>query len=255
MKIEAISTLKDNYVWAVIDKVNHTALIVDPGAAKPVIDFLKQHRLSVIAILVTHHHWDHTNGIIELLDQYPAPVYGPANETIPELTHPVKENSQLHIKGYPHEVTVIEIPGHTSGHVAYLTDGNLFCGDTLFSAGCGRLFEGTAEQMAASLGKITSLPDETKIYCAHEYTLKNLGFAELVEPGNEAIRQRLQKVKELRDKDLPSLPSTLRDEKETNPFLRCEVEEVKGSVEKHAGEKLEDAVAVFRALRKWKDTV
>lgn len=255
MKIEGIRALKDNYIWAVVDETQHTALIVDPGDAKPVIDFLKTHHLSLLAILITHHHWDHTNGIAELLEEFPAPVYGPANEAISGLTHPLKENTPLHVKGFPHEIRVLEIPGHTSGHIAYLVDGNLFCGDTLFAAGCGRLFEGTAEQMTVSLGKITALPGETKIYCAHEYTLNNLRFAELVEPGNTAIAERMQKVKELREKNLPSLPSTLWEEKNTNPFLRCDSGEIKESVEKHASEMLDGSLAVFKALRKWKDAV
>lgn len=252
MRIEAIATLKDNYVWVMID--NHSAIIVDPGEAAPVIAFLKQHQLSLLAILITHHHWDHTNGITEMLREFPAPVYGPANENIAEMTNPLQENITFHIQGFPEDITVLNIPGHTSGHIAYHVKNALFCGDTLFAAGCGRLFEGTAAQMAASLQKMTSLHDDTQIYCAHEYTLNNLRFAQTVEPDNQQIAKRIQRVTEMRNNNLPSLPSTLSEEKATNPFLRCDSAALKASVEKHAGVSLDNEVAVFTALRKWKDT-
>ncbi len=254
MKVTAIRILKDNYVWALIDEEKKTALIIDPGEAQPVIDFLQQHHLHLLAILVTHHHWDHTNGIEAIKRQFPVPVYGPANENITGLTHPLSETESITIEGFPASIAILDIPGHTSGHIAYYLQGKLFCGDTLFAAGCGRLFEGTATEMKDSLQKIMSLPDETEIYCAHEYTVNNLRFAQLVEKDNAAITERIKQVNELRHQNKPSLPSTLKEEKETNPFLRCELATVKSSVEKHAGEKFDNSVEVFKALRKWKDS-
>jgi hydroxyacylglutathione hydrolase len=254
MKVEAIQTLKDNYVWVVIDTATQSAIIIDPGEASPVIDFLKHHHLSLLAILITHHHWDHTNGIAGILREFPVPVYGPANENIPELNHAISEPTLFRIPSFPVDIKVLEIPGHTSQHLAYYLENKLFCGDTLFAAGCGRLFEGTAAQMSASLQKIMSLPDDTEIYCAHEYTLNNLRFAQMVEPDNVNIATRLASVTVLRNKQLPSLPSTLADEKATNPFLRCDLVSVKTGVEKHVGHALVNSLDVFTELRKWKDT-
>lgn len=253
MKVDAIAVLTDNYVWALIDEATHHALIIDPGEATPVITFLKQHDLSLQAILITHHHWDHTNGIAEIIAQFPVSVYGPVSENIPHMTHAIMEQASLSLQHFPGTVRVLEIPGHTSGHLAYYVQDKLFCGDTLFAAGCGRLFEGTPTEMYLSLQKILSLPDDTEIYCAHEYTLSNLRFAETVEPGNKKIAERIQRVTALRNKQLPSLPSTLGEEKATNPFLRCDSKEVKENVEKRVGITLQDNVAVFSALRKWKD--
>lgn len=252
MRIEAIPILKDNYVWVMIE--GHSAVIVDPGEAIPVIAFLKQHQLSLLAILITHHHWDHTNGILDILREFPVPVYGPAHENISGMTHALHDQTTFHIQGFPHTFTTQSIPGHTSGHIAYYVENALFCGDTLFAAGCGRLFEGTAAQMMTSLQKITSLHNDTKIYCAHEYTLKNLSFAKIVEPHNQQIMQRIKRVTELRNSNQPSLPSTLSEEKLTNPFLRCDSAEIKASVEKHAGSSLDNTIDVFTALRKWKDS-
>ena len=253
MRIEAIRILKDNYVWTLIDDAKKSAIIIDPGEAQPVIDFLNKNHLKLLAILITHHHWDHTNGITGILHVFPVPVYGPANENIAGLTHPLSENDTLHIKGFPADIKILEIPGHTSGHIAFYLQGKLFCGDTLFAAGCGKLFEGTADEMTASLQKILSLPDETEIYCAHEYTLNNLRFAQLADPDNQAIPERAKRVSALRNKNQPSLPSTLKEEKETNPFLRCDKPAIKASVEKHVGEQLDTPVKVFAELRKWKD--
>ena len=252
MRIAPIPILKDNYVWVLIDDTKHTAIIIDPGDAKPVIAFLKQHQLSLLAILITHHHWDHTNGIIDILREFSVAVYGP-NENISGLTHPLQGQTTFYIQGFPHEITVLDIPGHTSMHIAYYIDGALFCGDTLFAAGCGRLFEGTPAEMNTSLQKIASLPDDTKIYCAHEYTFNNLRFAQTVEPHNQHIQERIHRVTELRNNHQPSLPSTLGEEKLTNPFLRCDSAELKANVEKQAGMSLNNSVAVFTALRKWKD--
>ncbi|VVC74911.1 Hydroxyacylglutathione hydrolase [Aquicella siphonis] len=251
--IEPVRTLKDNYVWTLINHKQLTAVIVDPGEARPVIDFLNNRQLSLLAILVTHHHWDHTGGIAEILNHFDAPVYGPAEEKIPQITHRVSEGTQINITGFPVKLQTLEIPGHTSGHVAYYGGQMLFCGDTLFAAGCGRIFEGTPAQMYSSLQKLAALPDDTLVYCAHEYTLNNLRFAKTVEPGNLAIEKRMEKVEKLVNKNLPSLPALLNEEKETNPFLRCHLPEIKSAVERRQYQHLNDPVAVFAALRKWKD--
>ena len=249
--ITPIPTLKDNYVWAIINKPK--VLIVDPGEAAPVAEFLQRHRLDLAGIIITHHHWDHTNGIINLINQYPAPVWGPSKENIPGITHPLHDNDKINLDSFPIELTIIAIPGHTLGHIAYYARGMLFCGDTLFAAGCGRLFEGTALQLYTSLQKIAALPEDTNIYCAHEYTLNNLHFAQTVEPNNKQITELIAQISALRKQGLPSLPSTLRKEKATNPFLRCDSPDVKENVEQYANKKLNDPLEIFTYLRKWKD--
>lgn len=252
--IHAIPALSDNYIWAIIDKKTETALIVDPGEAAPVQAFLKQQSLTLLGILITHHHWDHTDGISALRKAYPVPVFGPAIENIVEKTDPLNERDTLTMDHFPLSFTTLSIPGHTLGHIAYYSPGILFCGDTLFASGCGRVFEGTYEQMYLSLQKIAALPHETEIYCAHEYTLANLRFAKHVEPNNRDIDKRIEQVSALRDQGLPSLPSLLRDEKATNPFLRCHTKDVIASAEHYAGQSLADPIAVFTVLRKWKDS-
>lgn len=251
--IEGVPALKDNYIWVIIDNYKNHAVIVDPGEAAPILDFLNKRNLTLIAMLITHHHWDHVNGLEEIINRFNVPVYGPANEKIPFCTHFLSEDQKVKIQDFPLEFDVIEIPGHTSGHIAYYSPGILFCGDTLFAAGCGRVFEGTHKQMFLSLQKMAALPDETKVYCAHEYTLNNLRFAQTVEPENKDILKRIQSVAEMRNKNQPSLPSTLTQEKATNPFLRCDVPMVKASAEKHGECCLEGPVNVFAALRNWKD--
>lgn len=248
-----IPILKDNYVWTIIDVSKNTAVIVDPGDAAPVARFLDQQRLQLKGILITHHHWDHTNGTVELKEQYDVPVFAPAREQVQGATTLVKEGDIVHIDDFPLAFQVIDIPGHTLGHVAYYANEMLFCGDTLFAAGCGRIFEGTPEQMYASLQKIAALPDETKIYCAHEYTLNNLRFAAAVEPNNQDIALRLQEVQRLSHADIPSLPSLLKIERKTNPFLRCHIPELIANTEKHAGSPLTDPVRIFYNLREWKN--
>lgn len=250
MQIHPVPALKDNYIWTLTNKQNK-AIIVDPGEASPLLHFLDKKNLTLFAIFITHHHWDHTHGIAEVLQQFDVPVYGPANERVLHLTHALHEHDTVSVEGFP-EFKIIDIPGHTAGHIAYYSPQILFCGDTLFAAGCGKLFEGTPEQMFASLQKIAALPDETKIYCAHEYTLNNLRFAGMVEPNNTNITTRTQHTAELLNKYNCSLPSILKEEKETNPFLRCSVKEVAVSVEKHWGKKFDNPVDVFAALRKWK---
>jgi len=249
-----IPAFKDNYIWAMV-KVNGTGIaVIDPGDAKPVLTYLHNNQLSLNAILITHHHWDHSGGIAALSDQFKnIPVYGPASENIPGLTHPVKEGDIIALPAFALSLNVYDIPGHTLGHVAYYGSEMLFCGDTLFSCGCGRLFEGTPTQMVASLDKIKKLPLNTQIYCGHEYTLANLAFAQTVEPQNAYIAAKIAAVKSLRAQNYPTLPVTLASELQTNPFLRCTEPTVIKAVEQHTNLTLHSPIDVFTHLRAWKD--
>jgi len=250
-EIVPVNAFKDNYVWT-LRRGKHAA-VVDPGEAKPVLDYLAREKLELAAILATHHHADHVGGVAELLGKYRVPVYGPRNEPIPTLTHPVSEGDTVKVPELGVSFSVLDIPGHTRAHIAYYGAGALFCGDTLFACGCGRLFEGTAEQMFASLQKLLALPEDTKVYCGHEYTLANIGFAKKVEPRNSALQAREQRDRRLRDAGKPTLPSTLAEEKATNPFLRCGEPAVVDSVNKYLGARVADPVRVFAAIRDWKN--
>jgi hydroxyacylglutathione hydrolase len=251
IQIYPLPSLQDNYIWALCDLEHKKVSVVDPGEAEPVLTFLKQEQFTLQSILITHHHWDHTQGIPALKTQGEVPVYGPRE--LPHVTQALAEGSRLSQENSPLALEVFAIPGHTLDHLAYYAPGVLFCGDTLFAAGCGRLFEGSALELYSSLQRIAALPADTKIYCAHEYTLNNLRFAAVVEPGNPAILKRLAKVKTLRENQLVSLPTTLREEKETNPFLRCDQPLVKAATEKFSGQILTTPLEVFSSLRKWKD--
>lgn len=254
LNVTPVAALRDNYVWLLQDAKSPAVAIVDPGEAGRVLEFLAARRLEPVAILVTHHHWDHTNGIEDLLQRYPGtPVYGPAKERIPARTHPLGEGSQVQFPEINLELEVFEVPGHTAGAVAYYGHGMLFSGDTLFTAGCGRLFEGTAEQMHASLSKLASLPDSTLLYCGHEYTLANLEFAAKVEPGNADINNRIEETQALRKRGLPTVPAMLVHERRTNPFLRCGQASVKEAAERWSDAALHNEIEVFAALRRWKD--
>jgi hydroxyacylglutathione hydrolase len=253
IRIYPVAILKDNYVWIIVNLNSQHAIIVDPGDATPVVAFLNQHRLIPQAILITHHHWDHTNGVSDLLTHYKMPVFG-ANKTHSKfITNPIHDMDIVYINDSFPSYTVLSIPGHTLDHVAYYAEHTLFCGDTLFAAGCGKAFEGTAEQLYASLQRLASLPDDTKIYCAHEYTVNNLRFAKEIEPVNSFIKNRIDIENKKREKNIPTIPSTLAEEKRTNPFLRCHIKEVIYNAEKHAGHALENPAQVFSVLREWKN--
>ena len=252
MKIQAIPALKDNYIWA-LSNAKHEALIVDPGEAGVVLAFLETAGLHLSAILITHRHWDHSNGIQGLLDAFPgAFVYGPVTDELPLLTHSVQEAEPIRIADFP-ELEVLAIPGHTKEHVAYLVAGALFCGDTLFSAGCGRVFDGSYEQLYASLQKLAKLAPDTQIYCGHEYTRANLKFAKQLEPTNLMIQMRIKQVEALAQQGLPTLPSSIKLEQETNPFLRVEVAEVQSSLRQYLSVEPKNAFESFKALRLWKN--
>lgn len=256
--IVALRAFTDNYIWVIRD--HYHAIVVDPGDAVPVLDYLRKENLKLITILNTHHHNDHVGGNAALLQEFAVPVYGPAGESIPTVSRPLKECNDkeseegcAYISEFSLSLRVLDIPGHTAGHIAYYGANTLFCGDTLFACGCGKLFEGTAEQMAESLQKLADLPNETLVYCGHEYTLNNIRFARVVEPGNQALIERETVVENLRKQGLPTLPSNIGLEKATNPFLRCQQPEVIKNASNHAGKPLSDPVSVFAAIRDWKN--
>jgi hydroxyacylglutathione hydrolase len=251
LEIVPLRAFKDNYIWTLRDQ--RSAAVVDPGEAGPVKEYLAREGLSLAAILATHHHPDHVGGIAELVRAKRVPVFGPKGEPIPELTHPLGEGDTVTIAELGASFSVLDIPGHTRAHVAYYGLGSLFCGDTLFACGCGRVFEGTAEQMVASLAKLAALPDATQVYCGHEYTLANIKFARAVEPGNAELAAREARAQKLRDAGLPTLPSTLGEERATNPFLRCVEPAVVESANKYLGARIADPVRVFAAIREWKN--
>lgn len=253
-KITAIEALRDNYIWLIHDQ-RQRAAIVDPGEAEPVVSALERDAFSPSAILITHNHHDHVGGVTELVERYHIPVYGPAAEPVPGITHALRGGERIRPGAVDAEFTVLDIPGHTAGHLAYHGHGLLFCGDTLFTAGCGRVFTSTVQRLFHSLQKIARLPDETRLFCAHEYTEENLRFAYLVEPDNDAIQQRRERTRLLRSRGLPCVPSTLAEEKATNPFLRCGVAAVARAAERFAGQHLNDPEQVFLALRRWRDSL
>jgi hydroxyacylglutathione hydrolase len=251
LDIYPIPAFTDNYIW-LLHNGRH-AVAVDPGEAAPVLAYLEQYNLDLSAILCTHHHGDHVGGIAELCKVYNVPVYGPREEHISGVTVPLAEGDRISLPEPDLKFDVIDIRGHTRGHIGYLLPGSVFCGDTLFGCGCGRLFEGTMEQLYHSLQRLAGLPGNTRVYCAHEYTEANIRFALACEPGNERLKQRAADTHALRATGIPSLPSTIALEKATNPFLRCNQPEVILAAQQfgHATESSE--FAVFSALRNWKN--
>ncbi len=253
LNIHTIPALIDNYIWLIEDTESKQCLIIDPGDAKPVLTAIKQADLCPLAILITHHHPDHTAGIDMILSHYPIPVYGKDTDRIPSITHPITDQVELSFQPYFPSISILDIPGHTQIHSAFLINDMLFSGDTIFGAGCGRLLGGTAEQLFSSLKLIQTLPDNTKIYCSHEYTEVNLQFAHSVEPTNNDIIGRIQTTKQIRQKKVASVPFTLKTEQATNPFLRCDLVTVRQQVEQYSQQDLCSPLEVFTALRKWKD--
>ena len=254
LTVLTVPAFDDNYLWLIHD--GRHAAVVDPGDAEPILAALAEHGLSLVAILLTHHHADHIGGVPRLLQHAKVPVFGPARENIGTVTRPLVEGDSVTVPELDLTLTVLDVPGHTRGHIAYVaTDRQwLFCGDTLFAGGCGRLFEGTPEQMCASLAKLAALPGSTKVYCAHEYTLANLRFAMAVEPGNTALVERVAREQAKRARNEPTVPTTIALEQATNPFLRYREPAIVARLIAESRVDTEEPTAAFAALREWKNT-
>ena len=255
MNIQSIKAYSDNYIWLIT--TNEGNLVIDPGEASPVISYMQQHSLGLTDILITHHHYDHVGGVIELKKDITGKVIGPQNNQIEGLDEQVIQGMVVESCGLKFDV--IEIPGHTLDHIAYyLVDPQqpiLFCGDTLFSGGCGRVFEGTHEQMYQSLEKLKALPDNTLVYSAHEYTLANLKFAKEVEVNNFYISEYIEVCQKKVELDFPTLPSSIAIEKKVNPFMRCTETPLRQSIsEKMLNSKTASDSEIFAYLREWKDS-
>lgn len=254
LHIHPVPAFRDNYIWVIHNQSD--AVAVDPGTASPVIEFLEHNQLQLNAILITHHHSDHTGGIAELHRWCDVPVYGPAAEAIAAVTHPLHEHDRVSLPALPLNLAVIDIAGHTRGHIAYYGThpfNMVFCGDTLFACGCGRVFEGTPQQMYQSLQKLSRLPDDMLIFCAHEYTLGNVAFAREIDPGNTELIKFETKARQLRRQNLPTVPTTLELERAINPFLRCEQPQIIASAQRYSNKLFNDPVSIFAALREWKN--
>jgi hydroxyacylglutathione hydrolase len=255
LTLEPILAFEDNYIWTVHD--GRSALFVDPGEAGPILAWLAQRRMRPAAVLVTHHHGDHCGGLGEILDRYPGlPAFGPAHDRIAGVNRPVAEGSRCRIDSLGLAFEVLAVPGHTVGHVAYLGHGWLFCGDTLFACGCGKVFGSTPAALHASLTRIAALPPETLVCCAHEYTLDNIRFALAVDPDNQALLARRAAARALRESGRPTVPTRLGDELACNPFLRCGEPAIRRRLASLAGlDSTADDAAAFAAMRHLKDTL
>jgi hydroxyacylglutathione hydrolase len=254
--ITPIAAFNDNYIWC-LSNAEQDAVLVDPGDGSVALQYLAAQQLQLSAILITHHHADHTGGIDTLREQFPnVLVYGPQNPAIKGITHALSDGDSIDVVG--ETLHVIAVPGHTLDHIAFYLphpqQPSLFCGDTLFAAGCGRIFEGDPATMLASLSKLAQLPAATAIYCAHEYTLANIEFARAVEPANSALKARQQQCQQLRQQQQPTLPSTLAEELATNPFLRCQQQSVAAAASQYSGQACNDEIATFTAIREWKNS-
>lgn len=254
LQIEPIPAFSDNYIWLLYDDTGDGAWVVDPGDAQPVIDTLTRKGLTLLGVIITHHHFDHVGGLEILCERYDCKVYGPQNPEIGAITDRLSAGDSAGVLGLSFDV--IEVPGHTLDHIAYFHDGKnpiLLCGDTLFAGGCGRVFEGTAPMMHRSLQALAALPSSTRVYCAHEYTLANLAFASAVEPDNAALSERVAQAQETRSRNEATVPSTLALELATNPFLRCEAPELKAALRAQGKLQGETGDEVFATVRGWKD--
>ena len=260
LQVWPIPAFDDNYIWCIHDGC--AALVVDPGDAEPVLQYLEQNKLSLSAILITHHHADHTGGIMSLLEVLGSdiPVYGPVGDGIPGRTLVAMQDDKIEITSPRISLKVFEVPGHTLTHIAYfanmqanVVEPMLFCGDTLFASGCGRLFEGTPTQMTESLGKFASLPKNTLVYCTHEYTLSNIRFALAVEPNNLNLISWSDRAQALRNQKLPTLPTTIGQELQVNPFMRCDQPEVIAMAKEVSDQELPTPAHVLAVIRAWKD--
>lgn len=259
MQVSMIKAFSDNYIWAISSKSSQALAIVDPGDADVCIQHIEQSNKQLRAILITHHHSDHVGGIEKLLKycqekEWPLTIYGPENENIPYCDVKLNDESIVKLDDLALEFSIIDLPGHTSGHIAYLAQDNLFCGDTLFSGGCGRLFEGTPAQMLASLTKLMALPEKTHIYCAHEYTQANLDFALTVEPCNSELVCYYNQVLKKRAQNIATIPTSILQEKMINPFLRCDKESIMTSASEFSGKNISNTLSAFTVIRAWKDS-
>lgn len=254
LTIEPIQAFNDNYIWLLYNPDSAEAFVVDPGDATPVLQVLQERELTLTGILITHHHFDHVGGLASLTDAFDPVVFGPQNPAIAGITRRLEAGD--HIEVLQHDFEVLEVPGHTLDHIAYFHRGQsplVFCGDTLFAGGCGRMFEGTAPMMHQSLQSLAELPADTRVYCAHEYTLANLAFARAVEPENEALAKRIAEAEACRARGEPTVPSKLALELATNPFLRCAEPALLGSLRTQGKLAGESGPEVFATVRGWKD--
>lgn len=252
-----IPAFADNYIWLITNEERKFAVIVDPGDAEPVLAELAQRQIEPLALLITHHHRDHVGGIAKLLEVYPhLKVYGPARESIPLMTHPLAAGDTVELAELNARFQVLDVSGHTAGHIAYYGEESVFCGDTLFGCGCGRVFDGSLDALHAALQRLAKLPAPTLVYCAHEYTIDNIGFAKWVEPDNKDLDARLEECWQLQEgtPKRATVPFTLGHEFTTNPFLRTHIPEVIAKAEKVAGRELQTQAEIFATLRIWKDT-